>query len=122
MPNPRIMVIDADQSKRDVLHTFFSREGYSVTVVDNGALAKKVLEKECFDLVLCDWVAPEVYDYDVIQNLNKLERRPRIGIITCWDGKLMTIKNGDLAVDFIARKPFDLTRLLRQISKVINDR
>jgi len=69
--------------------------------------------------VLCDWVAPEVYNYDVIQDLNKLEKRSGIGIITCRSGKLVSIKNGDLDVDFIARKPFDLSRLLRQISKAI---
>ena len=69
--------------------------------------------------MLCDWVAPEVYDYDVIQDLNKLKKRPRIGIITCWSGKIMSIKNGDLDVDFIARKPFDISKLLRQISEVI---
>lgn len=113
------MVIDSEKDLREVLHIFFSKEGYRVKVVDNGAIAKKVLNKEYFDLVLCDWVAPEVYDYDVIRDLNKLKQRPRIGIITCWSGKLMAIKNGDLDVDFIARKPFDLSRLLRQISEVI---
>lgn len=120
MSKPKIMVIDADKSKREVLHIFFSREGYRVKVVDNGAIAKKVLKKEDFDLVLCDWVTPEVYDYDVIQDLNKLKKRPRIGIITCWSGDLISIKNGDLDVDFVARKPFDLSKLLRQISEVIN--
>jgi DNA-binding response OmpR family regulator len=120
MSRPKIMVIDSEKALRDVLHIFFSREGYKVKIVDNGAIAKRVLKKECFDLVLCDWVTPEVYDYDVIRDLNKLKKRPKIGIITCWSGKLMSIKNGDLDVDFISRKPFDLSRLLRQISEVIN--
>ena len=69
--------------------------------------------------MLCDWVAPEVYNYDVIQGLNKLKKRPAIGIVTCWEGEIISVKNGDLDVDFIARKPFDLSRLLRQISEVI---
>ena len=119
MQKAKIMLIDSEKERREVLHVFFSREGYKVKVVDNGDIAKKVLKKECFDLVLCDWVAPEVYDYDVIQDLNKLKKRPRIGIITCWSGKIMSIKNGDLDVDFIARKPFDISKLLRQISEVI---
>ncbi|GAX60703.1 response regulator [Candidatus Scalindua japonica] len=113
------MVIDGEKERRDVLHIFFSREGYKVKVVDNGSVAKKVLRKERFDLVLCDWAAPEVYNYDVIQNLNKLKKRPGIGIITCWSGKIMSINNGDLDVDFIARKPFDLSHLLKQIREVI---
>jgi len=119
MQKAKIMLIDSEKERREVLHVFFSREGYKVKVVDNGDIAKKVLKRECFDLVLCDWVAPEVYDYDVIQDLNKLKKRPRIGIITCWSGKIMSIKNGDLDVDFIARKPFDISKLLRQISEVI---
>ena len=119
MQKPKIMVIDSEKERRDVLHVFFSREGYKVKIVDNGAIAKKVLRKEYFDLVLCDWVAPEVYDYNMIQDLNRLKQRPRIGIITCWSGKILTIKNGDLDVDFIARKPFNLSRLLRQIREVV---
>ena len=119
MQKAKIMLIDSEKERREVLHVFFSREGYKVKVVDNGDIAKKVLKRECFDLVLCDWVAPEVYDYDVIQDLNKLKKRPRIGIITCWSGKIMSIKNGDLDVDFIARKPFDISKLLRQIREVI---
>ncbi|MHC4269670.1 MAG: response regulator transcription factor [Planctomycetota bacterium] len=120
MAKPKIMVIDGEKKKRGALQNFFSKEGYMVKIVDNGAVAKNVLKKEDFDLILCDWAMPEVYCHNVIQDLNKLKKRPKIGIITCWDGKLMSIKNGDMDVDFIARKPFDLSRLLRQISEVVN--
>tara|TARA_B100000959_G_scaffold190538_1_gene199214 strand:+ start:2704 stop:2874 length:171 start_codon:yes stop_codon:yes gene_type:complete len=50
---------------------------------------------------------PDVNGYDVIRALNKLEKRPKIGIITDWNEKLEPLDGEDLKVDFILNKPFD---------------
>ena len=72
-----------------------------------------------YDLVLCDMAMPEVYGYDVIKALNELEKRPKIGIITGWGEKLKPIDDG-FKVDFIIKKPFDLTELSENINDMIS--
>ncbi len=54
--------------------------------VDNGADALKLLNREHFDLVLCDLAMPNVLGYDVIKAINSLANRPKIGIITGREG------------------------------------
>ena len=66
--------------------------------------------------MLCDMAMPDVFGYDVIKALNNLEKRPKIGIITGWGEKLKPIDDEGLKVDFIIKKPFDLSELARHIS------
>jgi hypothetical protein len=51
--------------------------------------------------------------------LNKLEKRPKIGIITGWGEKLKPINDDGLKVDFIINKPFDFSELTGHINDVI---
>tara|TARA_B100001964_G_scaffold172556_1_gene189998 strand:+ start:1361 stop:1567 length:207 start_codon:yes stop_codon:yes gene_type:complete len=64
---------------------------------------------------------PDVNGYDVIRALNKLEKRPKIGIITDWNEKLEPLDGEDLKVDFILNKPFDFSQLIEQINSLFND-
>ena len=83
-------------------------------------VAIELAKRERFDLVLCDLAMPEVFGYDVIKALNKLEKRPKIGIVTGWGGKLKPLDDEDFKVDFIIKKPFDFSELTKHINYVFN--
>ncbi len=112
-----ILVVDDEKAICENLDGLFSREGHSVKSVNNGAEAIELAGKEAFDLVLCDLAMPEVTGHDVIRALNKLEKRPKIGIITGWNEKL-TLEEGESGPDFIVKKPFKLLELAKQINDV----
>ncbi len=67
--------------------------------------------------MLCDLAMPNVFGYDVIKAANGLANRPKIGIITGWEGNLNLLEEYDIKVDFVIKKPFDLPVL----STLIND-
>ncbi len=98
----------------DILDKVFSGDGHKVKTADNGADAIELLKREEFDLTICDLAMPDVCGYDVIKTLNGLEKRPKIGIITGWGENLRPIEDG-INVDFIIKKPFNLSELRRQI-------
>ncbi|MGR3173030.1 MAG: response regulator [Candidatus Scalindua sp.] len=114
----RILVIDDEEAICNILEKFFSKKGHLVRTVDNGREAIILTKAADFDLVLCDMVMPDVYGYDVIKALNKLEKRPKIGIITGWSEKLKPIDDEGLKVDIIIRKPFDLSELSSHINEL----
>jgi CheY-like chemotaxis protein len=92
--------------------------GLQILVVDNEEAI--ILAKTTdYDLALTDMAMPNVFGYDVIEALNKLEKRPKIGIITGWSEKLKPIDDG-FKVDFIIKKPFDLTELSENINDMIS--
>ncbi len=113
--NLRVLVVDDEDALCIVLDQFFSRYGNKVKTVNNGSDAINVVNAEHFDLVLCDLAMPDVSGYNVIEVLNKLEKRPRIGIITGWGEKLKPIEEG-MGVDFVVKKPFDFSELRKQIN------
>jgi FixJ family two-component response regulator len=65
-------------------------------------------------------VMPEVFGYDVIRALNDLERRPKIGIITGWGEKLKPIEDENIKVDFILKKPFDFSEMMKLIDNAFS--
>jgi PAS domain S-box-containing protein len=112
--NLRILVVDDEVAMCDILDKVFSGDGHKVKTADNGADAIELLKREEFDLTICDLAMPDVCGYDVIKALNGLEKRPKIGIITGWGENLRPIEE-NIKVDFIIKKPFNLSELRRQI-------
>jgi len=116
-----ILVADDEKDICVNLNEFLSREGHTVKTVNGGAEAIELARKENFDLVLCDLAMPEVTGHDVLKALNELDKRPKVGLITGWDEKL-TFDKGELKADFVAKKPFKLLELARQIDDVFSDK
>ncbi len=111
-----ILVVDDKEEICGMLNRYLSKCGHTVQAVDNGAEAIELSMKEDFDLVICDLAMPEVTGYDVINALNGRDKRPKIGIATGWGEKLKPIEAGTLNVDFVIKKPFNLSELERKIS------
>ena len=114
-----VLVVDDIENMRSLLKIFFVNNGHTVKTVESGGKAIEVLKTETFDLVLCDLVMPDMSGHEVVAVLNKLEKRPKIGIITGWSEKIDTLN--DLNVDFIAKKPFKFTELSGFINKTFSD-
>jgi DNA-binding NtrC family response regulator len=117
----RILVVDDEKDMRIILDKFLSRGGHMVRTVDNGAEAITATQDEDYDLVLCDLVMAEVFGYDVIKEMNKLEKRPKVGIITGLGEKLKTTDEEGYEVDFILKKPFKFSELTEQINNAMNE-
>jgi len=114
-----ILVVDDEEEICNMLDDFLSRSGYKVKTVDSGAGAIELAKRENFDLVLCDMAMPDIFGYEVIKFLNKLKKRPKIGIITGWGGKLKPMDDEEFKVDLIVKKPFDLSELRKHINDMI---
>ncbi len=114
----KILIVDDEETICNVLEVFFSRGGHKVQTLNNGAEAIALIKEEYFDLVLCDIAMPDVYGYDVISALNKLNKRPKIGVIT-GGSKLKPLDEEGFNVDFITKKPFYFSMLTKQINTVM---
>ena len=86
----------------------------SVKAVDCGAK----VGTEVFDLVLCDLVMPEVSGHEVVSVVNRMEQKPKIGVMTGWSEDVDLTKDGKvkLNVDFIIKKPFKFPDLARHVN------
>ncbi|MGD9113294.1 MAG: response regulator, partial [Desulfobacterales bacterium] len=53
-PAPHLLVVDDELSMRELLEYMLTKEGYAVTCAETGRDAIGLLEKNKYDLLLCD--------------------------------------------------------------------
>jgi CheY-like chemotaxis protein len=113
-----ILVIDDEEEICSILERFFTKNGHKVKSFTNCAEAIRILKSEEFDLVLCDLVMPDLTGHDVIEIVDKLDNKPKMGLITGWSEKIESKEKEELKVDFIIKKPFILSELTKQINEL----
>lgn len=118
--NCRILVVDDEKAICRFMNRFLSREGHFVKTADNGGEAVKILKSEEFDLVLCDLAMPGVSGLDVLREIEALDKRPKVGVITAWGEVLSKFKRRDLQIDFVIKKPIELAELTGRINDVLD--
>ncbi|HSQ53922.1 MAG TPA: response regulator, partial [Candidatus Bathyarchaeia archaeon] len=65
----RILVVDDEESMRDVLYRLLSAEGYLVSLAENGRSALAQLERNRFDFILCDIRMPEMGGLELLREI-----------------------------------------------------
>ncbi|MCP4269336.1 MAG: PAS domain S-box protein, partial [Candidatus Brocadiaceae bacterium] len=113
-----ILVIDDMKDIRSLLEGFFTNGGHTVKSAEGGNMAIELIKMEAFDIVLCDLVMPDISGYEVIEVMNRIEKRPKIGLMTGWSERIETEDHNDLNVDFIIKKPFKLAELTKHINEL----
>ena len=113
-----IIVVDDNEDMCVIMDSVLTRSGHTVKIANSGVKGIELVSKEDFDLVLCDLAMPDVYGYEVIKAINKLGKRPKIGIVTGWDEKLKPVDDEEFKVDFILKKPFKHAVLAKHINEL----
>jgi signal transduction histidine kinase len=111
-----VLIVDDNKEMHSFLESFFTDSGHKTKRVDSGSIAIEVLKTETFDLVLCDIVMPDISGYKVIEVLNRMDGRPKIGMMTGWSEEIKEYEGNNLNVDFIIMKPFELSVLAGHIN------
>lgn len=75
-----ILVVDDDVQMLNVIKLYL-QDLYDITVVPNGKLALKFLEKKTADLVLLDYMMPEMDGPEVLQEIRKSEKNQELPVI-----------------------------------------
>jgi phosphoserine phosphatase RsbU/P len=113
----RILVVDDNESNRDLLSRRLQRQGHTVLEAEGGARALALVEKEALDLVLLDLMMPGISGYEVLAQLKSDPRHRDIPVIMIsalseLDAIVRCIEAG--ADDYLA-KPFDPTLLRARV-------
>ncbi len=115
-----ILVVDDMEDICSLLKMFLVNDGHTVKTAEGGKRAIEMLKAETFDVVLTDITMPDVSGYEVIAVLKRLEKRPKIGLMTGWSEDIETKDKNELDVDFILRKPFNFSELSKYMNEAFN--
>ena len=113
----KILIVDDEPSICEVLDKFFSKEGYEVSVANNGQDALEMFKKNEPDIVLLDIMLPGRSGKDICSDIRKFSSRPIIMITAKGEvfDKVVCLELG--ADDFVV-KPFDLNELAARVKAV----
>jgi DNA-binding NtrC family response regulator len=114
----KIIVVDDDRNMRVALFEALNRNGYEVTVAENGRMALDLIEKNPPDLVIADIKMPEMDGIELLGRIKALDSDLPVIIITGFatvDTAVEAMKLG--AFDYIL-KPFPVEIIEEAVSRV----
>ncbi len=115
----KILLIDDEEGIRDVLGTIFKDEGHRVTLAGTGTKGLDQFKQSDFDLVLADLGMPEMSGWELAKKIKEIDPGIPVGLITGWGVAITKEKMKEEGVDFILLKPFDCTKVLKEVQTVL---
>ena len=115
----KIVVVEDEAHLAKGLQFNLEREGYRVTLVDNGHSAIELLGKEEFDLMILDIMLPKVSGLEVARRIRKTNMRFPILMLSAKstdEDRELGLQAG--ADDYLT-KPFHLPELLLRVKGIL---
>ncbi len=112
-----ILVVDDEQSIREVIQNLLEFKGYKVTIAEDGQNALDILQKEAFDLILTDISMPRLNGYELIKGIKKIQPLSVIIVLTGFssiDGAVKAMHMG--AYQYLS-KPIKTAELFEIVEK-----
>lgn len=118
----RILVVDDEESIREFLDIMLRKEGYEVTMAEDGAKAIDLLKKKTFDLVISDMQMPQVTGMELLKHVKDNFPDLLFMMITAFGTTETAVEAMKLgAYDYIT-KPFKIDEVRIVISNALRSK
>ncbi len=118
MEDKRILVIEDEKPIAEILKYGFEKEGFTVICAHTGASGLEAAESFQPNLVLLDWMLPDIAGVDVCRLLTERQNIPIIMLTarSNVEDKLYGLESG--ADDYVT-KPFDLREVVARVRTIL---
>ena len=118
MAAERILIVDDDESIRQIVRICLSDEGYEVFEAPNGQVALNTLGEFTPDLILLDLRMPVMDGWEFAKRYEKMPgpRAPVVAFVAALNAEQDC---ADLDAAGILAKPFDLDDLLKAVRSLL---
>jgi DNA-binding response OmpR family regulator len=114
-----ILLVDDDESLRQVISQYLMQEGYRVITAGSGAEALKLFYSERPAAVLLDLMMPGMDGWEVCARLRELSDAP-ILLVTARTAQEDKLRGFRLGIDDYLVKPFSLAELAARLQAVLS--
>lgn len=121
MNKKRILVIEDNESMREMLKEYLELQGYEVETAGNGKEAIPILKRQGFDLVITDFNMPEINGIGVIKFIKQRDPDTKIKIIllSAEDMRLVFPQAKNAGADKVLPKPLDFPHFQKTIKELL---
>lgn len=109
----QVLVVDDDASTLALLEKSFTKWGYDTLTAGNGRQAMEVLSSNRIDMVVSDWVMPEMNGLELSRKIRGMELKYYIYIIliSAQDTRMDVVRGLESGVDDYLAKPMNMDEL-----------
>lgn len=113
-----ILIVEDEPDYLVMMKTILVEAGYQVETVTNGIAALDVINISSPDLVLLDWVLPQMDGLSVCQGIRRYSNVPIIVVTSCTEQEEL-LTAFDAGADDYLIKPFDKKELFARINALL---
>ena len=117
-PTPHIAVVDDHRDIRDLVGRYLVQHGYRVSLAENSAALRRLLEKSAPDLIVLDIMMPGEDGLSLCRQLRSTTELPVI-LLTAMTDETDRIVGLEVGADDYLGKPFNPRELLARIKAVL---
>ena len=118
MANEKILVVDDDVNICELLRLYLEKEGYTVSIVNDGESAVKSFGEIQPDLMLLDIMLPRLDGWQVCREIRKFSDKPII-MLTAKGETFDKVLGLELGADDYVVKPFETKEVIARINAVL---
>ncbi len=118
MANEKILVVDDDVNICELLRLYLEKEGYNVSIVNDGESAVKSFGEIQPDLMLLDIMLPKLDGWQVCREVRKISEKPII-MLTAKGETFDKVLGLELGADDYVVKPFDAKEVVARVKAVL---
>ena len=121
MSGKRILLVEDEQSIRKMVSFALGEDGYVIDEAEDGVLAEEHIANNLPDLILLDWMLPDVSGLELLRRWKRKETMQEIPIImlTARVEERDKIDGLDSGADDYITKPFSIKELSARIRAVL---
>ncbi len=114
----RVLVIEDEESYRQALASGLRREGFEVTIANDGAEGLRLFSARPFDIVLLDMLLPGMHGIEVCRRMRAMAAVP-IVMVSAVDTELDVVLGLELGAADYVTKPFHLRELVARMQAIL---
>jgi sigma-B regulation protein RsbU (phosphoserine phosphatase) len=113
----KILIAEDEPISRRILDTTLAKAGHNVVAVEDGLKALDLIQNEVPDILVTDWMMPELDGLELCHRVRALNLSSYVYIIllTALTQKERIIEGLDAGADDYITKPFERTELLARV-------
>jgi len=118
MEKKRILIADDEELLRILLPEALKPYDYEIDVAENGVEAISHIEKKSYDLIITDYMMPEMDGLELTQRIKAKYPNIPVLIITAYGPVHDLLKSGATACII---KPFDISELQNMVKTILDE-
>ena len=117
MPAPSVLVVEDEAAQREVLAYNLEAEGFRVQQADNGEEALLIVSEETPDLIVLDWMLPNVSGIEVCRRLKSRAETRNVPIImlSARSEETDLVRGLETGADDYMVKPYSVAELMARV-------